>query len=130
MADLDHFKEINDRYGHDSGDRALARFGELLRDLARESDIPIRLGGEEFCVVLPNTDSAGAVQAAERLRLETSRRLKDCIPGGVTVSIGVAATARGVLDARALLAAADRGLYAAKAAGRNRSVLVSDDAER
>jgi diguanylate cyclase (GGDEF)-like protein len=130
VCDLDRFKEINDRFGHDSGDRALASFGDLLRELARESDVPIRLGGEEFCVVLPNTDSAGAVQAAERLRLETSRRLKDCIPGGVTVSIGVAATARGVLDARALLAAADRGLYAAKAAGRNRSVLVSDDPAR
>ena len=127
VCDLDHFKEINDRFGHDSGDRALARFGELLRELARESDVPIRLGGEEFCVVLPNTDPAGAVKAAERLRLETRRRLQDCIPGGVTVSIGVAATTRGVLDARALLAAADRGLYAAKAAGRNRSVLVSDE---
>jgi diguanylate cyclase (GGDEF)-like protein len=127
VCDLDHFKQINDRFGHDCGDRALARFGELLRELARESDVPIRLGGEEFCVVLPNTDPAGAVKAAERLRLETSHRLQDCIPGGVTVSIGVAATARGVLDARALLAAADRGLYAAKAAGRNRSVLVSDE---
>ena len=127
VCDLDHFKEINDRFGHDCGDRALARFGDLLRDLARESDTPIRLGGEEFCVVLPNTDAGGAVKAAERLRQETIRRLHDSVPGGVTVSIGVATTARGVLDARALLAAADRGLYAAKAAGRNRSVLVSDD---
>jgi diguanylate cyclase (GGDEF)-like protein len=130
VCDLDHFKDINDRFGHDRGDRALAQFGDLLRDLARESDTPIRLGGEEFCVVLPNTDSAGAVKAAERLRRETCRRLKDSIPGGVTVSIGVAATAHGVLDARALLAAADRGLYAAKAAGRNRSVLVSDDPDQ
>jgi diguanylate cyclase (GGDEF)-like protein len=127
VCDLDHFKEINDRFGHDCGDRTLARFGELLRDLARETDVPIRLGGEEFCMVLPNTDSAGAVRAAERLRLQTAQELEGCVPGGVTVSIGVAATSRGVLDARALLAAADRGLYAAKAAGRNRSVLVSDD---
>jgi diguanylate cyclase (GGDEF)-like protein len=127
VCDLDHFKQVNDRYGHDLGDRVLARFGELLRELARESDVPMRLGGEEFCVVLPGTDHAGAVHAAERLRLATIDRLSELVPGGLTVSIGVAATTTGVLDARGLMAAADRGLYAAKAAGRNRSVLVSDD---
>jgi diguanylate cyclase (GGDEF)-like protein len=105
----------------------LARFGELLRELARESDVPMRLGGEEFCIVLPGTDHAGAVHAAERLRLATIDRLSELVPGGLTVSVGVAATTTGVLDARGLMAAADRGLYAAKAAGRNRSVLVSDD---
>ncbi len=128
VCDLDHFKTVNDRYGHELGDAVLARFGELLRDLARDTDVPIRLGGEEFCVVLPRTDAAGAVLAAERLRVETTERLAELVPGGLTVSIGVAATAAGVLDARRLLAAADRGLYAAKAAGRNRSVLVDDDA--
>jgi diguanylate cyclase (GGDEF)-like protein len=127
ICDLDHFKQVNDRYGHDLGDQVLARFGELLREHARESDVPMRLGGEEFCVVLPGTDHAGAVHAAERLRLATLDRLSELVPGGLTVSIGVAATTTGVLDARRLMAAADRGLYAAKAAGRNRSVLVSDD---
>lgn len=127
VCDLDHFKQVNDRYGHECGDRVLARFGELLRELARETDVPMRLGGEEFCVVLPKTDATGAVQAAERLRAATTERLAELVPGGLTVSIGVAATARGVLDARGLLALADRGLYAAKAAGRNRSVLVSDE---
>ena len=73
---------------------------------------------------MPHTDPSGAVQAAERLRSETSQRLREIIPTGVTVSIGVAATSNGVLDARALLTAADRGLYAAKAAGRNRTILL------
>jgi len=126
VCDLDNFKQVNDRYGHHRGDQVLARFGDLLRELARESDTPIRLGGEEFCVVMPNTDPSGAIQAAERLRSETSQRLREIVPTGVTVSIGVAATSNGVLDARALLTAADRGLYAAKAAGRNRTILLPD----
>jgi diguanylate cyclase (GGDEF)-like protein len=98
----------------------LVRFGQLLRELARLDDVAMRLGGEEFCVVLLRTDRAGALAAAERLRAETARQLHDLVSGGVTVSIGVASTSRGVLDARGLLAAADRGLYAAKAAGRDR----------
>ena len=127
VCDLDHFKEVNDRYGHDLGDRVLACFGELLQELARETDVPMRLGGEEFCVVLPNTDRAGAVHAAERLRSATGERLRQLVPDGLTVSIGVAATSEGMLDARGLMAAADRGLYAAKAAGRDRSVLVPEN---
>jgi diguanylate cyclase (GGDEF)-like protein len=126
VCDLDNFKEINDRYGHDMGDQILARFGELLRELARENDTPIRLGGEEFCIVMPNTDPPGAIRAAERLRSETSRRLRGLVSPTITVSIGVAATSHGVLDAHALLGAADRGLYAAKAGGRNRTVLLPD----
>lgn len=119
VCDLDHFKRVNDRHGHDVGDRVLARFGELLRELSRAGDVPMRLGGEEFCVVLPETDRAGAILAAERLRVETSRRMRDMIPEGITVSIGVATNSDGSLDAQMLLAAADRGLYAAKQAGRD-----------
>ena len=122
VCDLDHFKRVNDQYGHEVGDAVLARFGELLRELARDSDVPVRLGGEEFCMILPHTDHAGAAAAAERLRTETARRMLELVPEGITVSIGVAVTSRGVLDARGLLAAADRGLYAAKQAGRDRSV--------
>jgi diguanylate cyclase (GGDEF)-like protein len=122
VCDLDHFKRVNDRYGHEVGDSVLARFGELLRELARESDVPVRLGGEEFCMILPQTDRAGAVAAAERLRTETARRMRELVPEGITVSVGVAVTSHGVLDARGLLAAADRGLYAAKQAGRDRSM--------
>jgi two-component system, cell cycle response regulator len=104
----------------------LSQFGALLREHARDTDVAIRLGGEEFCLVLAATDAEGAVRAAERLRRATAERLAELVPGGLTVSIGVAATAHGVLDARGLLAAADRGLYAAKAAGRDRSVLIAD----
>ena len=129
VCDLDHFKAVNDRYGHDLGDQVLARFGELLRELARDTDVPMRLGGEEFCVVLPDTDHTGAVQAAERLRASTAQQLAELVPEGLTVSIGVAATSQGVLDARALMNAADRSLYAAKAAGRNRSVLTPGGAD-
>jgi diguanylate cyclase (GGDEF)-like protein len=125
VCDIDYFKDVNDRYGHELGDRVLARFGELLRELARESDIPIRMGGEEFCVVMPHTDRNGAMRAAERLRAETSRRLLDLVPDGITVSIGIATASRG-MDSHALMAAADQGLYVAKATGRNRTVCSSD----
>jgi diguanylate cyclase (GGDEF)-like protein len=124
VCDIDYFKQVNDRYGHELGDRVLARFGGLLRELARESDIPIRMGGEEFCVVMPKTDRHGAMRAAERLRAETSRRLVDLVPDGITVSIGVAAASSG-MDSHALMAAADEGLYVAKASGRNRTVYFS-----
>jgi diguanylate cyclase (GGDEF)-like protein len=120
ICDLDRFKLINDRHGHEVGDGVLMRFGELLQELARDTDVAMRLGGEEFCLVLPGTGEAGALAAAERLRTETSSRMRDLVPGGVTVSVGVAVTSHGILDARGLLAAADRGLYAAKAAGRDR----------
>ncbi len=125
VCDLDHFKQVNDRYGHDVGDRVLERFGELLRELSRADDVPMRLGGEEFCVVLPGTDRAGAIRAAERLRVETSLRMQGLITERITVSIGVATNVDGVLDAQTLLNAADRGLYAAKQAGRDRSVALA-----
>lgn len=122
VCDLDHFKQVNDRYGHDVGDRVLERFGELLRELSRAGDVPMRLGGEEFCVILPATERASAIRAAERLRIETSRRMQGLIPEGITVSIGVATNCNGTFDAHTLLSVADRGLYAAKQAGRDRSV--------
>lgn len=125
VCDLDHFKEVNDRYGHNVGDLVLARFGELLRELCREQDVAIRLGGEEFCVVLPGTDKAGAMAAAERLRAETARRMRDLVPEGITVSVGVAVDTERVLDPGRVLSAADRGLYEAKQAGRDRSIALA-----
>jgi diguanylate cyclase (GGDEF)-like protein len=126
ICDLDDFKRINDLHGHDVGDRVLVRFGQLLRELARQGDVAMRLGGEEFCLVLPHTDRPGALAAAERLRAQTARAMVDLVPGGATVSIGVACTSNGVLDARGLMAAADRGLYAAKAAGRDRVFCLAE----
>jgi diguanylate cyclase (GGDEF)-like protein len=120
VCDIDRFKQINDRYGHEGGDRVLQRFGELLLSLARTTDVAVRLGGEEFCLVLPQTDHPGALEAAERLRVTVQEQLTDMVEGGVTVSIGVATTTDGVLEAKDLLATADRRMYGAKQAGRNR----------
>jgi len=120
VCDVDHFKAINDRYGHDTGDRVLTCVGDLLLSLARDTDVAIRMGGEEFAMVLPQTDRDGALGAAERLRVAVQERLTEIVPEGVTVSIGIAATSDGLIDAKDLLSAADRSMYAAKQSGRNR----------
>jgi diguanylate cyclase (GGDEF)-like protein len=119
VCDLDEFKSVNDRFGHEVGDHVLERFGALLRAHARTSDIAVRLGGEEFCLVLPGAGAEGAMAVAERLRLATVERMQDLAPG-VTVSIGVAASADEE-NVRELLNRADMAMYEAKAAGRNRS---------
>jgi diguanylate cyclase (GGDEF)-like protein len=127
-CDLDHFKAINDRYGHARGDVVLAEFGALLRETGRAGDIPVRLGGEEFCIVLPRTGPTQAIAAAERLREQTESRLRHLIAEGITVSIGIAVSTADSGDAQALLRRADAALYNAKQAGRNRVVISSDDA--
>lgn len=121
MLDLDHFKQLNDRFGHATGDEALALFADIARHAMREPDIMGRLGGEEFALALPGTDLDGGLQAAERLRLAVSEA--PLITSGasytMTVSIGVV-----LVDPNetltAALARADRALYAAKEGGRNR----------
>lgn len=126
LCDLDHFKAVNDEYGHDVGDLVLADFGALLRDCTRAGDVPIRLGGEEFCLVLPNTDQEAACAVAERLRTTAESRLTRLVPAGVTASIGIAIGATEVTDARSLLRSADAALYRAKRAGRNRVVIADE----
>ena len=124
MLDLDHFKAINDRYGHAVGDQALCVFAKAALGALREPDILGRLGGEEFAVVLPGTDLAGALQAAERVRVAVkAAHVPDCdADHAFTVSIGVV-----LIDPdehiNAALARADRALYAAKSAGRDRVAL-------
>lgn len=121
MLDIDHFKHLNDRFGHACGDQALCAFSETASGTLREHDIMGRLGGEEFAVLLPGTDMAGALQAAERLRAAVEARVvpNEGSPFTMTVSIGVV-----LVDPdehiNAALARADRALYAAKSAGRNR----------
>jgi diguanylate cyclase (GGDEF)-like protein len=121
VADLDDFKAVNDRYGHPAGDDVLRQFALVLRETVREVDIAARWGGEEFAVVLPGTDLAGAVNLAERIRAELKRRVVTG-PGGnefsCSASFGVAAFA-GDGQASGLLAAADDALYRAKRAGKN-----------
>lgn len=127
MIDIDLFKEVNDRFGHPSGDRAIRNLAEVMRAVLRATDIPGRLGGEEFTAILPATDAAGAAALAERLRLgiEVSRaaHADDGQVIACTVSIGVAELLPGESDFDTLLLRADRALYQAKAAGRNRVML-------
>jgi len=124
LVDVDHFKRVNDRHGHLIGDEVLRALATELRQQVRESDVVGRFGGEEFTVLLPRTDDAGACRIAERLRASAARLsvplTGPAAPVGVTVSIGVAALGPHGRDLFELLAAADAALYRAKDAGRNR----------
>ena len=124
MLDIDHFKKINDTYGHDAGDEVLEALGKILRAALRETDLPARLGGEEFVALLPETTLAAATDTAERLRarIEATQVSWHGESIAVSASFGVAAAPDCVATPTALLEAADAALYAAKDAGRNRVV--------
>ena len=116
LLDIDHFKKINDMYGHGCGDDVLCKVGKILRELMREIDTAARVGGEEFAILLPGVDEQGLQAAAERVRkkIEASRWRH----GKVTMSIGVTMLTSG--DSReSVLQRVDRALYQAKSAGRN-----------
>jgi diguanylate cyclase (GGDEF)-like protein len=122
VADLDWFKDINDRYGHPAGDTVLREFGLLLRETVRDIDLAGRWGGEEFLLILPGTDVEGGAQVAERIRVALAGRIVlagDGTPIPVTASFGVAATPA-ARTASELFAAADAAMYEAKRTGRNR----------
>jgi diguanylate cyclase (GGDEF)-like protein len=121
MLDIDHFKQLNDGFGHACGDEALKAFADTARGVLREHDLIGRLGGEEFALVLPGTRLEGALDAAERLRLAVlAVPLIGCAQGyRMTVSIGVV-TIDPNEELTAALARADHALYAAKSGGRNR----------
>lgn len=121
VLDVDHFKRINDRFGHETGDQVLTAIAQILSGCARASDIVARVGGEEFAVILPNTDAAGAREAAERMRAAVAGATHLVQPA--SISIG-GATLQDAEDARSLYARADAALYAAKAHGRNCVVLA------
>jgi diguanylate cyclase (GGDEF)-like protein len=131
LADLDDFKRINDTYGHEAGDVALRSFAEILGTMARDVDLPVRLGGEEFAVLLPDTDIAGATLLAERLRLslESTRIGWPATDIRLTASFGVSSFP-GAAGAEDLLNDADRRLYDAKRSGKNRVVASKGGAVR
>jgi diguanylate cyclase (GGDEF)-like protein len=122
VLDLDWFKEFNDRFGHAAGDRALVQLAQALRRATRTSDVVARLGGEEFAVLAPETDELEGYQLAERLRAEV-RATFARQPEKMTVSCGVASFPVHGITAGELLHSADRALYEAKEAGRDRSVV-------
>jgi diguanylate cyclase (GGDEF)-like protein len=122
VTDLDWFKDVNDRYGHPSGDAVLREFAALLQDTLRDVDLAGRWGGEEFLLILPGTDLAGGAQVAERIRAGLAGRIvlaPDGSPIPVTASFGVAATPPATTAAE-LFSAADAALYEAKRNGKNR----------
>ena len=133
MLDIDHFKNINDTYGHTAGDRVLQVVARLLKESCRVYDVPGRYGGEEFCLVLPQTGIDSTPNVAERIRhrLETTEMDVSGAPVIVTASIGIAgidsASVDPVLSPAALIDRADRALYSAKNHGRNR-VAIWDSA--
>ncbi|MEU7905428.1 GGDEF domain-containing protein [Actinoplanes sp. NPDC049118] len=129
ILDIDHFKRVNDRYGHPAGDAVLVHVADRLRQTVRGSDIVARFGGEEFVCLLTGADEAAALELAERLRGALCRVPVDIGPGravSVTASVGLAATpaeaGRTTVDPDHLVAEADRALYEAKSNGRDRVV--------
>ncbi|TMB37434.1 MAG: GGDEF domain-containing protein, partial [Deltaproteobacteria bacterium] len=128
MLDLDHFKACNDTYGHDAGDRVLCAFVRILQEEARTSDSVIRYGGEEFLMLLPETDEQGAAAFAERIRSAVERRAfgESGLPAAISLrcSIGVSSMPSHGESPGALILAADRALYLAKQQGRNRVVVA------
>jgi diguanylate cyclase (GGDEF)-like protein len=124
MLDLDGFKRFNDQHGHQAGDAALQRLSHVLTDATRAIDHAGRVGGEEFAILAPESSTAGTLALAERLRRAVEIEFSGM--GGITASCGVASYPENGLDRYALIGAADRALYEAKALGRNRAVASSD----
>lgn len=125
--DIDHFKRINDQFGHEAGDLALRRVVEIMQTVLRASDVIARIGGEEFVAILPDTDEASACRLAERLReqLADSDFSISGWPVPLRASIGVCAMGPAISNLESLLRETDRAMYAAKRGGRNRVVAAS-----
>jgi diguanylate cyclase (GGDEF)-like protein len=126
LCDLDHFKQINDVYGHGKGDEALAAAGTTMRAALRESDLVGRYGGEEFLILLPDTELEGALVLARKLCDEVGRIEVPGLDRAITASFGIAAFPADAPDGEMLVRKADRALYAAKSRGRNCVVASSE----
>jgi diguanylate cyclase (GGDEF)-like protein len=122
MMDLDYFKAINDRFGHDSGDRILKTFAELIHANIRSHDLAARMGGEEFCIVMPDSSPRASAVVADRIRAQIEATVVQTANGPIraTVSAGIAVRSAELETLQSLLNRADAALYEAKASGRNR----------
>jgi diguanylate cyclase (GGDEF)-like protein len=130
LVDLDHFKQINDSYGHGAGDDVLASVGSTLTTSVRESDFAGRYGGEEFLLLLPNTTAEDAGAVAEKIRSQLTQTLVTGIGTPVTASFGVSGFPQHAIDGDTLLRSADRALYTSKRNGRDRvTVALASPAE-
>ncbi len=128
MVDIDHFKSINDRYGHATGDKVIQLVTSELRSNARPDDLVGRYGGEEFCIILPGVDRAGAAKIAQRLRIKVKGASQGRFTASVriTASFGVAALTEDIGNPGELINCADKALYVAKESGRNRVIAWGD----
>ncbi|MWJ28337.1 diguanylate cyclase [Halomonas sp. ZH2S] len=126
ILDLDYFKHVNDTYGHPAGDEVLRLITGCIESLCRQSDTLARIGGEEFCLLMPNTSLEEAKCVAMRIRQEVASLELDCVTAGlhITVSIGLTTTASGQQTFEQLYSLADQALYQAKETGRNRVDVV------
>jgi diguanylate cyclase (GGDEF)-like protein/PAS domain S-box-containing protein len=121
MIDVDHFKRVNDEFGHLTGDRILIQFSDILHKSVRKNDFPCRWGGEEFMVLAPNLDDKTAIESAQRLRIAIENYVFDKV-GLLTCSIGVTTYIQGD-DSSTIIKRADQAVYEAKATGRNKVVV-------
>jgi diguanylate cyclase (GGDEF)-like protein len=125
-GDLDHFKQLNDVFGHDAGDRALRAFSQVLRDSLRPADVPCRFGGEEFVIVLPGCQADEAVQVLERVRQRLADRLATGQLPVFTVSFGIASSDQGS-EFQEIVDLADQALLRAKGGGRDQIVVATEE---
>jgi two-component system, cell cycle response regulator len=128
LTDIDHFKKVNDNYGHPIGDVVLRGVAAVVRDCVRKVDLAARYGGEEFAIVLEGTDLAGARMLAERIRAEVQKQVFSSEKGnfGCTLSLGIAVYPDDGKDGKTIIDHADQSLYSAKHGGRNRAVAWPD----
>jgi diguanylate cyclase (GGDEF)-like protein/PAS domain S-box-containing protein len=131
MLDIDHFKSVNDNYGHQTGDEVIKLVANIIRDSLRDTDIVGRYGGEEFCLVLPNLDHEATLRIAERIRLSVMNSSEYRLIGieGVTISLGISSVKDDVNNSTELIDLADKALYYAKNNGRNRIIVWRDGLE-
>jgi two-component system cell cycle response regulator len=128
LIDLDHFKEVNDRFGHPAGDTVLVHYARMLSDWFRKSDLVARYGGEEFIIAFLNADNKGPVERTERLREQMATQKIEIAGQSLTITLSAGVVVHAFTDAKDpttvddLLRMADERLYRAKAAGRNKTV--------